>query len=201
MFHFAATATEDEMEDESALNQDEPKLEDASLTQIHSKKGKDKNDQKGHKDQVEARLTQIEQTDEDVELNRISFNPDTQPPLEQTKVQLRPKVKIPMLKDILLGIQKFLGTENYPLVSAWERISGKNIPDVINVVLLLYPNESGSSPVPSFMYHPINLLEVRDMPLNKDEDLDPPVIPLWKTFRWKAWAMKKGLIPCLFNNP
>jgi hypothetical protein len=52
--------------------------------------------------------------------------------------------------------------------------------------------------VPSYLYHPISFVEIRDVPLVREPGR--PVTPLWKMFRWKDWAMKKGLIPSKYKQ-
>ncbi|ODM97840.1 hypothetical protein Ocin01_08838, partial [Orchesella cincta] len=81
------------------------------------------------------------------------------------------------------------------ILKNWESICGKDSPISLIVVLKCFPKpeDDGIPPIPSFLEHPIQLAEVRDTSLPKQTGR--PVTPLWKRFRWKAWAMRKGLIP------
>lgn len=113
-----------------------------------------------------------------------------------------PKKKpgLPSVPEILYGVQKYAGLDYRNIVKNWENICGKDSPVALIVVLKEFPSPDeetleGPTPhVPPFLQHPIQLTEVRDSVLQKQTDR--PETPLWKRFRWKKWAMKKGLIPC-----
>jgi hypothetical protein len=184
-------------------NEEETETEGERHNSSHSKPGKkhgkqDKQNKGGRKGKQKSYASDVlpppsEQDQASLEQpKRISFAEAEEEETEQLSKTV--KLKVPMMQEILLGVQKYLRSENSELISILESVSGKNVPDSINVVLTVYPRPEEKGPVvPSLLFHPINLLEVRDTPLIRDPTR--PVTPLWKKFRWKEWAMKKGIIP------
>lgn len=120
---------------------------------------------------------------------------------EQEVEAPKKKPGLPSVPEILYGVQKYAGLDYRNIVKNWENICGKDSPLALVVVLKEFPSPEeetleGPKPhVPPFLQHPIQLTEVRDSVLQKQTDR--PETPLWKRFRWKKWAMKKGLIPCM----
>lgn len=88
-----------------------------------------------------ATETSIEEPSESGKLPIVETGEDDQKPMKHIKK------RVPMMKDILEGIRQFMGTENFPLVAAWESLSGKHIPDVISVVLTLFPRAENAGTI------------------------------------------------------
>jgi len=104
------------------------------------------------------------------------------------------KVKIPLMSKILKAVRKYLGYSDVTTMTALETSLGKNVPITLTSILRAFPDpEEEGVIIPSFLYHPMQLVEVRDVELYKESNRPPT--PRWKRYRWKAWAMKKGIIP------
>ena len=96
-----------------------------------------------------------------------------------------------------MGVKKHLGPLQHGAMVDLEKKIGRDIPFAVAACFMEFPRDDHGQPlkIPSHLHkHPVYLAQVRDCPIRSKDSCRPPT-PLWKTFRWKKWAMKKGIIP------
>jgi len=106
--------------------------------------------------------------------------------------------EIPPIADLIHGVYEYTGTlgSKDPILTHFQMASALDIPIVWSAVLQNFPDRDLQ--VPPYLDHPIQMLEVKDMTVEdkeKEGHNNRPRTPLWKTFRWKAWAQKRGIVP------